>query len=786
MKKTSVVLSAFLLLIYCASSVYAQKLPSQMRLSDDGRRIICGDQALTGLYDSAIVRSVYLDFPQTNYWTLLTNNYASKTDLPATMTVDGVLYDSVGVRFKGQTSYSMVTTQKKSFNISVDYAREDQTLMGYQTLNLNNWFGDPSAMREVFFQHQIRRHIPAAKSNFVNLYINGQNWGLYPNIQQLNKDFLEEWFFSNDGANWRADTDTPTGGPGPGGGPSWGDGTAALNNLGTDTTQYKKYYTLKSSDIDNPWNHLAAGCQALNLTSMADLPNVLPNYFDIDRTLWHLASEIAFADDDSYVYKGKMDYYVYYEPETGRLTPLEYDGNSVLGGMNINWGAFYNETKVNYPLLNRILAVPMWRQRYLAHLRTIIEEELNPATCNAILDNYRTMITPFIQADPKKLYTYTQFNSDVESLKTRINTRRTNLLNNAEVKQVAPTIASAEYRNAAGQAWEKPFAGETTTVTAQVSSPDGIFGVNLFYSTQLTGNFTPVKMEDDGLHSDGAAGDGVYGATIPGQIAGTFVRFYIEAVANTTARSAAYLPVGAEHDVFIYQVQAQAVANATVAINEVMASNSMTIQDPEGDYEDWIELFNMTSSPVDLSGYYLTDNPANLPKYQIPAGVSIPANGYLIFWADEDGTDGPTHCNFKLSASGELVYLLDPALNMVDSVTFGQQQTDMGYARVPNGTGPFVIQAATPGDNNILVGTDEAGFESVGLFLQPNPTTGTFTIRLDRTLDGQPIQISDMTGRLLYNQEPYNLTTDISGNNWPTGMYIVRYAGETQRLVVNR
>ncbi|MBL7795588.1 MAG: CotH kinase family protein [Saprospiraceae bacterium] len=786
MKKTPVVLSSFLLLIYCASAIYAQKLPSQMRLSDDGRRIISGDQALTGLYDSAIVRSIYLDFPQPNYWTLLTNNYASKTDLPATMTVDGVLYDSVGVRFKGQTSYSMVTTQKKSFNISVDYAREDQTLMGYQTLNLNNWFGDPSAMREVFFQHQIRRHIPAAKSNFVNLYINGQNWGLYPNIQQLNKDFLEEWFFSNDGANWRADTDTPTGGPGPGGGPSWGDGTAALNNLGTDTTQYKKYYTLKSSDIDNPWSHLVAGCQALNLTAMADLPNVLPNYFDIDRTLWHLASEIAFADDDSYIYKGKMDYYVYYEPETGRLTPLEYDGNSVLGGMNINWGAFYNETKVNYPLLNRILAVPMWRQRYLAHLRTIIEEELNPTTCNAILDNYRTMIAPYVQADPKKLYTYTQFNSDVESLKTRINTRRTNLLNNAEVKQVAPTIASAEYRNAAGQAWEKPFAGETTTVTAQVSSPDGIFGVNLFYSTQLTGNFTPVKMEDDGLHSDGAAGDGVYGAAIPGQIAGTFVRFYIEAVANTTARSAAYLPVGAEHDVFVYQVQAQTVANATVAINEIMASNSTTIQDPEGDFEDWIELHNLTNNPVDLSGYYLTDNPANLPKYLIPAGVTIPANGYLIFWADEDGTDGPTHCNFKLSASGELVYLLDPNLNLVDSVTFGQQQTDMGYARVPNGTGPFVIQAATPGYNNILVGTDEADFESVGLFLLPNPTAGTFTIRLDRTLDGQPIQISDMTGRLLYNQEPNNLTTDISGNNWPAGMYIVRYAGETRRLVVHR
>ncbi|MEQ1745945.1 MAG: CotH kinase family protein [Saprospiraceae bacterium] len=783
MKKTPSV-AALLLLLFSLDTTFAQNLPVKMRLTDDGHRIITGDQAPTGLYDSAIVRSIYLDFAQPNYWTLLTGNYQSKTDLPATMTVNGVLYDSVGVRFKGQTSYSQAqNSQKKSFNITMDYALPDQTMMGYQTLNLNNSFQDPSFLREIFFQHQIRRHIPAASSNYVNLYINGQNWGLYPNVQQLNKDFLSEWFFSNDGANWRADTDAPIGGGG--GGPSWGDGTAALNNLGSDTTLYQKYYTLKSSDVDNPWSHLVATCQALNATPMSDLPNVLPNFLDIDRTLWHLASEIAFADDDSYVYKGKMDYYVYYEPETGRITPLEYDGNSALLSMTANWGAFYNETKVNYPLLNRVLAVPIWRQRYLAHLRTIIEEEMNPTVCNAMIDNYKAMIDPYVQADPKKLYTYTQFNSEVTAVKNIINTRRTNLLNNAEVKQVAPTITAAAYQNPAGQIWTKPLASEPATITAQVTSTVGIYGVNLFFSTQLTGNFTPIQMHDDGLHNDGAANDGLYAAAIPGQTAGTWVRFYIEAVANTTARSASYMPAGAEHDVFVYQVQPQAAVNTVLAINEVMASNSITIADPQGDYEDWIELFNKSNNPIDLSGYYLTDNPTNLTKCQIPSGVAIPANGYLIIWADEDSADGATHCNFKLSASGEQVLLLDPNLNMVDSVTFGQQQTDMGYARVPNGTGNFIIQAPTVGVNNNTVGTSEAEYTSVGLTLTPNPTTGVFTVRLERTLDGHPIQVHDLAGRLLFSQEPHGLTTDVSGQNWPAGMYVVRYGGEVRRLVKN-
>lgn len=112
----------------------------------------------------------------------------------------------------------------------------------------------------------------------------------------------------------------------------------------------------------------------LNSTPLSELPQVLPNVLDIDRTLWFLASEIAWTDEDSYVHKGKMDYYVYYEPESGRMVPMEYDGNSVLLGQNSNWSPFYNANKVNYPLLNRLLAMPHWRQRYLAHLRTILQE----------------------------------------------------------------------------------------------------------------------------------------------------------------------------------------------------------------------------------------------------------------------------------------------------------------------------------------------------------------------------------------------------------------------------
>ena len=786
MKKSTL---AFLLTFSLCSGakMFAQKLPAQMRLSDDGHMLVTGDQAPTGLYDSATIRTINLDFPQANYWTLLTNNYQSKTDLPAKMTVDGVVYDSVGVRFKGMTSYSMAqNTQKKSFNLTLDYVHPDQRLMGYQTLNLNNSFQDPSFLREVFYQHQIRRHIPAAKSNFVQLYINGQNWGLYPNVQQLNKEYLREWFFSANGINWRADKPDGSTGGGPGGGAGWGDGTAAINYLGADTTKYKSYYTLKSSGLDNPWNYLVATCKALNNTAAADLPKVLPNFLDIDRTLWHLASEIAFSDDDSYVYKGKMDYYLYYEVETGRMTPLEYDGNSAMESGFATWSPFYNETKVNYPLLNKILAVPAWRQRYLAHLRTLIADELNPAVCNPMLDNFKSMIDALVKADPKKAYTNAQFDSELAVLKNFVATRRSNLLANAEVKQESPVIQSAVYQNLAGQQWQKPLTGEEAIVTAAASSASGLAGVNLYYSNQLTGNFTAVPMADDGLHHDGAAGDGTYGAAIPGQIAGTWVRFYVEAVANNTAKSVAYLPTGAEHDVFVYQVAPKSQLNGPVVINEIMASNMTTAADEQGDFDDWIELYNNSNQPVDLSGYYLSDNPANLPKYEIPQGITIPAHGYSIFWADEDGLDGPYHCNFKLSIDGEFVFLLDHDLVILDSITFGPQTTDMGFARVPNGTGNFVIQSPTFNASNTAVAVSDPAADAPQMRVFPNPAGRVVAVRLDRTIDGQPLQIWDATGRAVLQQVPDGFETRISVQDWPAGVYSIRYGATVRRLAIQR
>src|SRR4030043_1747965 len=71
-------------------------------------------------YDETVLRTLYLEFLQTNWWNQLTANYQAKQNIPATLTVDGVTCEGVGVRFRGFTSYMMVNSQKKSFNIEID------------------------------------------------------------------------------------------------------------------------------------------------------------------------------------------------------------------------------------------------------------------------------------------------------------------------------------------------------------------------------------------------------------------------------------------------------------------------------------------------------------------------------------------------------------------------------------------------------------------------------------------------------------------------------------------
>ena len=130
-----------------------------------------------------------------------------------------------------------------------------------------------------------------------------------------------------------------------------------------------------------------------------------------------------------------------------------------------------------------------------------------------------------------------------------------------------------------------------------------------------------------------------------------------------------------------------------VVINEFMASNNNTIEDPDevGEYPDWIELYNTGTQSIDLGGMYLTDNLSLPMKWQIPAGITINPGEFLVFWADDDDEQGDYHANFKLSAGGEEIGLFDSNGVPIDSIDYTTvpQTTDISYGRYVDGTDNF-------------------------------------------------------------------------------------------------
>jgi hypothetical protein len=645
-----------------------------------------------GLFDPTLLRTISLTFTQTNWQTLLAKGHDTGSNTLCTLVMDnGATNYGAGARYKGNSSYGGMggggAPTKKSLNIELNYTNSESRLMGYKTINLNNAYMDETIMREPLYFDVMQNYTVCPKACLAKLYINGTYWGVYSFVQQPNSDLMKEWFPSNDGDRWRA--------PNMGGG-GFASGNSALTYLGTNVATYQKNYELKTDNSTNAWQRLINATYVLNRTPTNELRDKVEDVLAVDRWLWFLAIENIFTDEDSYYFKG-ADYVFYYEPESGRIHPVEYDGNESYVPTDVSLSPVQGANSSNRPVLSRLLGVPELRQRYLAHLRTVLQESFNPAALIPLVNQYSALSVADITADTKKGYTMTAYNSDLAALKSFITNRYKYLTNHAELRPVPPTIV-AVYTPA-----RSPPAGQVPYIAAQVRAyqSEGISSVWLYHRAKSYGRFTAVEMFDDGAHGDGIAKDGIYGAATTNYPAGAKVRYYIEARSGNAAKAACFSPPRAEQETYSYRVALMTALDTPVVINEFMASNSRTLADPQGEYDDWIELRNLTDQAVDLTGHYLSDEPNNPRKWQFPSGAKIAANGYLLVWADEDGaaTFG-LHASFKLAASGEQIYLTDTdaKLNAVlDYVIFGPQETDRSYGRFPDDPDTWGFMDPTPG-----------------------------------------------------------------------------------------
>lgn len=735
-------------------------------------------------YNINTIQSIEVTFAESNWDQLMDNAYAADAGyvMAQSVTINGITFDSVGVKYKGNSSYRP-NQVKNPWHIELD-TYKDQEYDGYTDIKLANGYKDPSMIRDVLGYSIVRQYMDAPLANFANLYVNGELIGLYANTESVSKKFMNNRFGSNENTLFKCS-------PPDGAGPQSND-FPNLVYLGQNSTDYYEAYELKS---ESGWQELIDLCDTL-----ANHTDVIESILDVDRVLWMLAFDNVMVNLDSYIGAFSQNYYLY-RSDYGQFFPIVWDLNESLGVFSQTGTSSLNNTTAkqhmthllhendsDFPLVQNLLSIPRYKRMYLAHIKTILLENFDNDSYYETGLALQTVIDDAVQTDINKFYTYANFISNLTSdvgggggpgggssapgITNLMEERVDYLLGLSDFTATAPAISEINLSN------DTPIIDESITITAAVSEATSVL---LGYrNAEATAPFTKIDMYDDGAHGDGSANDGVFGVEI--NINSLFTDYFIYAENNNIGM---FSPKRAEYE---YHRIETISGNATdgVVINEFMASNDSTITDQDGEYDDWIELYNNGTETVDLSGYFLSDDDTDIAQWAFPDGTSIEPNGYLIIWADEDTDQDGLHASFKLSASGEYAILSNPDTTTLDALEYPEQTTDISYGRYPNGTGDFQeMTASFNAENTITTSTSDILLETNNIKLYPNPADHYFILEFsDADAREHAVTIYNITGNVVYQDSISSRTTfDTSG--WVPGLYIIKSEMQTVKLLIH-
>jgi CotH protein/lamin tail-like protein len=730
-------------------------------------------------FDRGVLRTLEIEFVESDWHDILKQNKKAglQVFLAGDLTIDGVLYPNVGVRYKGNSSYwNTRSGEKKPLNIDLKAFGVDQEVMGVSKVVLNNQYVDASLMREVIAYRVLNQFSPASRANFVKVLINGDNYGIYTNVEHIGGPFTERWFGDSGGFRYKAVPpwgwpDTLTTPPPP--------ADIALQEILGLVGRAAIAYDLKNRELD-PLHHLdiLAAIDVLNQTQSDLLVDALEPYFDTDNAVRHLALNNAVGSLDAY-YSTGQNYYLYHDPRNDRLTILPWDYNMAFGNYGpASWdmSPTLGKSEAARPLLSKLVKGGVLRQEYLAHLANITDRGLNPAQLTAEIRALEALIDAEVQIDTRLGVDYNGWKNGINSLINYITKRHDFLASHALLAVERPTFLNF------GHSPLKPNSADPVHFWARAENPnDPVKSIALRY--RVSGAFLLLDLWDDGMHGDGAAGDGLYGADLPAFNFGDQVQYYFQA-RTTNSNGLSFAPDSASFTPLSFTVLPSASAS-DVLLNEFVARNNSGPTDEAGEFEDWIELHNHGAATVDLSGMWLTDDLAVAQKWAIPAGTLLDPNQTLLIWADNEPLDGPMHTTFKLSFGGEdLALFAVDGVTLLDFMSFGLQEADVATARLHDGSDLWVTTPDTTpaASNNQTCGVraydaldsarNVATFEVFGT---PSPGT-TVQLRVSGFAVGQtllmylgskPVALDDQVSGLsmmvgeIFNQFP--MTADITG-----------------------
>lgn len=726
-------------------------------------------------YDEGKLQKIELHFSQLNWDRLLdTARFGHDGFLLADwVKINGRLMDSVGVKYKGNSSYDS-TFLKNPLHIELD-TYKDQDYEGYSDIKLSNGYADPSLVREVLAYSILGNYMPCPRSNFAQLYVNGSYIGLYSNSESVNKDFCASHFYSANGTFVKCNPYlTPS--------PSV---KSNLLYLPGDSSAYAGYYEMKS---DYGWKHLRALCDTLT-----NKPASIASVVNIDRMIWMLAFNNLLVNLDSYNGAFAQNYYLYRD-QNGLFNPIVWDlnmsfggfpfagnSNTSLGSLNIsamqNLSPALHAADPFWPVIKAIQNNSTCRKMYIAHLKTMTSEQFASNLYVTRFTELQQLIDTAVLSDTRKFYSYQQFQNalsvntsvgsySVPGIQTLMSARVAYLQASADFLKTTPVISQVKHGSTA--------LNQPVALTAQVNGASQVY---LYYRFTGSAVFTRADMYDDGLHSDAGAGDGTYGTNIV--LSGNALQYYIYAENNDAG---IFSPERAEQEFHTLNLFPQA-GKGQVVINEFLANNKSDVKNEFHASEDWIELYNQSSSELSLSGLYLSDKISRKAGYALPLDKVIQPGEFLTLWADEFVGGKQLHTQFKLNEEGDNIVLSDGLSAVLDSYAYTVQEQDVSLARCPDGTGPFLFNTRPSfGMSNCVVALDENLIGLNQLVVFPNPAKDIFTVG-SSSANEVCLEIVDIQGSTVLNTH-FRSRIDINSKQWAAGVYIVKCNAQAQKLII--
>lgn len=674
--------------------------------------------------------------------------------------------ENVGFRLRGNTSRYAA---KKSFKVSFNSFESGRKYKGLEKMNLNGEHNDPTICRSKVCWDLLRSlDIPAPRSNHVQVYINNNYYGLYLSVEHVDEEFVESRFGNNDGNLFKCLY------------------PADLAYLGSNPDLYKyegggrRAYDLMTNTAEDDYSDLANLIGIINNTPINDLPCKLEAVFNVQDYLKIMAFDVFTSNWDGYIFN-KNNFYLYHNTKTDRFEYVLYDPDNTFGidWFGIEWSQrdVYNWSSGIRPLYTRLLQVQKYRNQYSKYLKQIADFA-GTAGYFPYIHALRDKIYPFVLND---LFYQMDYGYDISDftnsfdfgtgahvpvgLTEYISARRTSLQDQLVLNNTYPVL---KYLNA-------HHSGVNQPVLFSVFASDDLAGlvVKLAYEINSTLPVNYQQMFDDGNHGDGLAGDHIYGVFLEGFASTTEISYTIEATDNSGQVTGfpcepAILTIPPPYESGLY-------------INEYMASNETTISDEDGEFNDWIEIYNGGTSAVWMGDKYLSDDLENPDKWQFP-DISIEAGGFILVWADEDQGQGPLHANFKLSAGGEEIGLFDNEASLfspIDALIYQPQTTDISEGRNPDGGNEWKFyQFPTPGISNLLSDINENPEAKNSLKAFPNPVTGEF-VYFNKAIN---CSVYNTFGKIIFEEKNVNM---LNIKTLFPGLYFIKTSdGEVIKFIV--